>query len=499
MSRKVLLLAVSVVLLPALAVLLDMQATSAPPQKPAAGTKAAPKAVDKPLVGGERAILEALKQPTSIEFDSTPLQQVVVYLQQMHHIPIVFDAKELQSAGVDPAKTPITCNLSGVSLDSALDLILDDFQLRWTIHHEVLLITSQARAEGEEFLITKVYDVADLVIPISEHPYLAASLPVARLYEAPQPTPPVGFRDGLAFLGYGGTPPLAAPDFDDLIDLITTTVAPKSWDANGGQGTIAKFPTNLSLVVSQTRGVHSEIAALLAELRAEQHAMPTVVVDLQWLWLDAGRYEQLLGGARPSAAGRVPLAIDAKVLEQVARKAAGFRGRIMCVNGQLVHLASGDRRSIIVSELPPDAPTLYTPNVGVVVELFPTVLPGANSALLDVQSMVTRWGKPGPTAKVGAAWPPREAAPGSAKDSGQPAVPPVPGGSASYPIDRPNMPTADLTATARVPLGKPVLLGAVTFAPADGAGLEKPTDNPVQLCLIATTSIAADAEKPAKK
>jgi hypothetical protein len=53
---------------------------------------------------------------------------------------------------------------------------------------------------------------------------------------------------------------------------------------------------------------------------------------------------------------------------------------------------------------------------------------------------------------------------------------------------------------ARVPLGKPVLLGAVTFAPTNEAGLDKPTENPVQLCLIATTSIAADAPaKPAKK
>jgi hypothetical protein len=61
------------------------------------------------------------------------------------------------------------------------------------------------------------------------------------------------------------------------------------------------------------------------------------------------------------------------------------------------------------------------------------------------------------------------------------------------------MPAADLVATARVPLGKPVLLGAVTFAPAGGAGLDKATDTPVQLCLIATTRIAACAKKPAKK
>jgi hypothetical protein len=37
----------------------------------------------------------------------------------------------------------------------------------------------------------------------------------------------------------------AAADFDALMDLITNTVQPKTWDANGGQGTIAAFPTGV--------------------------------------------------------------------------------------------------------------------------------------------------------------------------------------------------------------------------------------------------------------
>ena len=44
-----------------------------------------------------------------------------------------------------------------------------------------------------------------------------------------------------------------APNFEGLIDLITQTVAPKSWDQNGGAGTIAAF--DRSLVVSQTQDV----------------------------------------------------------------------------------------------------------------------------------------------------------------------------------------------------------------------------------------------------
>ncbi len=49
-----------------------------------------------------------------------------------------------------------------------------------------------------------------------------------------------------------------------------------------------------------------------------------------------------------------------------------------------------------------------------------------------------------------------------------------------------------MAATLRVPLGQPVLVGAMSFAPAADAGLANAADSPQQLCLIATTSIAAE-------
>ncbi|MGA2068902.1 MAG: hypothetical protein ABSG86_28365 [Thermoguttaceae bacterium] len=525
MSRKVLPLAMSVVLLPVLAVLLEAQATGAPPQKPPAAPKVAP----KPVVGGGRAILKALKEPVSFEFKETPLQDVIDYLGDKHHIPIVLDKKELESMNIG-SDTLVTKNLKGISLRSALKLMLDELGLKSVIYNEILLITSPTKAESDEFLITKVYDVADLVLPgPMDYPYRGDRLPGPSVETATQ-----------ARVG----------DYDSLIDLITRSIAPKCWGASGGPpADIAVY--GLSLVINQTRDVHDQIEALLAQLRAKQRATPTVVVDFQWLWLERGPYQQLVGDGA-LASSHVPSAIDEKVLDRVARKAAGFRGRVVCTNHQLVHLASGDRRSVIAGATPtvevkpapnpggmgmpagpgagmggmfsvassigpigpigpsarsnaaqPPAPaptpaaavpppqpptpliagqTVYqpvidVPNVGVVVEVRPSVAPGADTAVLDIRSTVTRWGKPSPPTKVGGA------------------------GSASCPVDRPNMPAAEMAMTARVPLGKPVLLGAVTFAPADGAGLDKATDAPVQLCLIATTSIATDAnkKKPAKK
>ena len=52
-----------------------------------------------------------------------------------------------------------------------------------------------------------------------------------------------------------------------LTNLITQTVAPKTWDGAGGEGTIVPFGNNLTFEISQTQDVHDEIVDLLKQLR----------------------------------------------------------------------------------------------------------------------------------------------------------------------------------------------------------------------------------------
>jgi hypothetical protein len=97
-------------------------------------------------------------------------------------------------------------------------------------------------------LYTVTYNVADLVMPLPVLPSrVDPSLPATK---AKRTTP--------------------EPDFDSLIDLITSTVKPTTWDVIGGSGSIAPFKANLSLVVTQTREVHDEIVSLLEQLRRLQ-------------------------------------------------------------------------------------------------------------------------------------------------------------------------------------------------------------------------------------
>lgn len=67
-------------------------------------------------------------------------------------------------------------------------------------------------------------------------------------------------------------------DFDSLIELITSTIAPQSWDDVGGPGAIQGFETNLSLVISQTQEIHEQIADLLEQLRRLQDLQVTIEV-----------------------------------------------------------------------------------------------------------------------------------------------------------------------------------------------------------------------------
>jgi general secretion pathway protein D len=67
-------------------------------------------------------------------------------------------------------------------------------------------------------------------------------------------------------------------DFDPLIDLITSTIEPDSWQDVGGPGSISGFDTNLSLVVSQRQDIHERIADLLEQLRRLQDLQVTIEV-----------------------------------------------------------------------------------------------------------------------------------------------------------------------------------------------------------------------------
>jgi hypothetical protein len=210
------------------------ESLSAPPREVAPRPLSAGAAGRRAWIGSghnlaeEERIEEALDAPTALDFNEQPLSDVIDYLKEKHDIPIQLDVHALNDMGLN-ADTPVSKCVKGVSLRAALRLTLRDYGLTYLIKDGVLLITTPEKADEE--LITRTYPVADLVLP-------------------------------------PGAPEGTAPDFDALIDLITSTIRPTSWEDVGGPGSVRPFGNKLSIVLSQTQEVHEEIADLLDQLRA---------------------------------------------------------------------------------------------------------------------------------------------------------------------------------------------------------------------------------------
>ncbi len=113
----------------------------------------------------EARIEKELGEPTTMEFVDTPLQDAIDYLKDVHNIEIQLEKTALEEAGVG-SDTPVTRTLKGISLRSALRLLLADLPtpLTYVIEDEVLKITTVDKAAAK--LVVKAYPVADLVTPI---------------------------------------------------------------------------------------------------------------------------------------------------------------------------------------------------------------------------------------------------------------------------------------------------------------------------------------------
>ncbi|MGD9634212.1 MAG: hypothetical protein AB7I57_22190, partial [Pirellulales bacterium] len=112
----------------------------------------------------ELEIERKLKTPVLLRYQDTPLSEVIDGLSELAGINIHLDPRGLSQEGVE-SSTPVTVNLSKeISLKSALHLILEPLHLSYVIKDEVLKITSEQLRDGETY--SKVYNVADLVIPI---------------------------------------------------------------------------------------------------------------------------------------------------------------------------------------------------------------------------------------------------------------------------------------------------------------------------------------------
>jgi hypothetical protein len=94
----------------------------------------------------EASIRAALDQVTEFDLVEVPLKDVIVYLEQRHAIDILLDSRGLDDASI-PLDTPVTKSIRGVTLRSALNILLDDLDLTYVVKNGVVKITTTTEAQ----------------------------------------------------------------------------------------------------------------------------------------------------------------------------------------------------------------------------------------------------------------------------------------------------------------------------------------------------------------
>lgn len=213
--------------------------------------------IDDEVERSHGAIESALLKRGSIDFAETALQDAMADISRQFQIPIVLAKRKLEEASVSP-DTPITMHLDGLTLESILRLVLRDLELEFTIRDEVLLITTAEDLESQ--LETRTYPVLDLVFSRS-----------------------------------AGSKVFVGADYDSLIELITTTIRPDSWDDVGGPGSVDQLDNAGCLVISQTLSVHRQVERLLLSLRRAKSIQGIISLPLPTTvsrhsnWIDTPR------------------------------------------------------------------------------------------------------------------------------------------------------------------------------------------------------------------
>ncbi len=269
----------------------------------------------------EEQVLKALEKPIDVEFSDMALEDCIDHLRIESKLPIWFDKQTLTDEGV-ALDSPVTLKLKATRLESVLNLLLHPRQLEYLPENEVLMITTMTKA-GES-LITRTYPVRDLVyvpkLPGDDAPGTQPDVPAnqpgntaGERGQSPAEAKPAetkpstgaanqvlkqgfgggGMGGGMGMGGAGGgaggggrggggmsggMPRYVRPrdglDFTSLMNLISSTIQPDSWEDLSGPGSMMPHRNSGSLVIRQTLSVHRDIQQLFGSLREAKRLAP---------------------------------------------------------------------------------------------------------------------------------------------------------------------------------------------------------------------------------
>ncbi len=166
----------------------------------------------------------------------------------------------LKDAGIDPTTTLVTISVRDVHLKTAIDLVLDPFNLGYYIRDGILILTTKEKIQAT--LETRFYGCREI---------LAADTGQFRghtiHHDENQQTDGKKATKGSEIPGPGGgsfVKDEVRTPVDKLIEVIVTSVAPTTWDEQGGPGTICEYGG--LLIVNANPEVQPQVTDLLEKL-----------------------------------------------------------------------------------------------------------------------------------------------------------------------------------------------------------------------------------------
>lgn len=190
-------------------------------------------------------ILRALEAKRDWNVNDGTFGQLFEAIETATGVEVLLDVANVDCLTVDePVK--LGAELKAVTARGALDLVLANKELDWTVYRGVVLVTSPDVAKS--LVEARAYDVHDI------------------FHTRSVSGGPIDF------------------DFDTLIALITNSIDSSSWTDVGGQGALQEFQSGemYALVVSQTPRNYEAIERLLRDLRTlrDRAPQPRVTVPL---------------------------------------------------------------------------------------------------------------------------------------------------------------------------------------------------------------------------
>jgi hypothetical protein len=184
------------------------------------------KSQQNPLTARERAILEALSKPITLDLKDGKFYDVIDQLQTLLGQPLVTDEDALKQANVGDDSTVTSRAKRPTAARTVLRQVLSQLQLTYVIKDQTIYITTPEKARA--MMVTRTYYLGDVLGVLN--PFFPPALNALQMGQ----------------------------NVANIVDLIKRTVDPDSWADNGrdGQGTIAFDPVTMSLVVKQSAEVH---------------------------------------------------------------------------------------------------------------------------------------------------------------------------------------------------------------------------------------------------